>query len=121
MHPELFKVPWIGLSVKSFGTMMVVGFLIAVFVMGRMARRSGYKPEWITNAALYAMLMGIVGARMFYVFHHHKQIGENFFDVFAVWQGGWSFWAASFWQSCFWCFTCSAKNFRCGSIWIFWP
>ncbi len=91
MYPELFKIPWIGLSVKSFGTMMVVGFLIAVFVMGRMARRSGYKPEWITNAALYAMLMGIVGARMFYVFHHHKQIGENFFDVFAVWQGGLEF------------------------------
>jgi phosphatidylglycerol:prolipoprotein diacylglycerol transferase len=91
MHPELFEIPFIHLTVKSYGTMMVVGFLAAVFVMGRMAKQSGYKPEYITNTALYALLTGILGARMFYVFHHRHQFTENFFSVFAVWQGGLEF------------------------------
>jgi phosphatidylglycerol:prolipoprotein diacylglycerol transferase len=40
---------------------------------------------------LYALLTGILGARMFYVFHHHPQFADNFFSVFAVWQGGLEF------------------------------
>jgi phosphatidylglycerol:prolipoprotein diacylglycerol transferase len=91
MHPELFEIPFIHLTVKSYGTMMVIGFLAAVFVMGRMAKQSGYKPEHVTNAALYSLLVGILGARMFYVFHHRHQFTDNFFSVFAVWQGGLEF------------------------------
>lgn len=91
MHPELFEIPFIHLTVKSYGTMMVIGFLAAVFVMGRIAKQAGYKPEDITNIALYALLTGILGARMFYVLHHRHQFTENFFSVFAVWQGGLEF------------------------------
>jgi phosphatidylglycerol:prolipoprotein diacylglycerol transferase len=91
MHPELFEIPFIHLTVKSYGTMMVVGFLAAIFVVGRMAKQAGYKPEYITNTALYSLLVGILGARMFYVFHHSHQFTDNFFSVFAVWQGGLEF------------------------------
>ncbi|MBM4103565.1 MAG: prolipoprotein diacylglyceryl transferase [Planctomycetes bacterium] len=91
MHPELFEIPFIHLTVKSYGMMMVVGFLAAVFVMGRIAKQSGCKPEQVTNAALYSLLVGILGARMFYVFHHRRQFIDNFFSVFAVWQGGLEF------------------------------
>jgi phosphatidylglycerol:prolipoprotein diacylglycerol transferase len=91
MHPELFKIPFVGLTVKSYGTMMVIGFLAAAFVMSRMARQRGYKPEYITNTALYALLVGILGSRIFYVLHHHRQFADNFFSVFAVWQGGLEF------------------------------
>lgn len=70
MHPELFEVPFLHVTVKSYGTLMVVGFLLAVGLMRRMMRKAGQNPECITNAALYALIAGIVGSKLFYVVHH---------------------------------------------------
>ena len=91
MHPELFEIPFLHVSVKSYGTMMVIGFLIAVALMRRLMKRSGQNPEHITNIAMYALISGIIGARVFYVLHHHDLFVGRFREVFAVWQGGLEF------------------------------
>ena len=91
MHPELFEIPFLHVSVKSYGTMMVIGFLVAVALMRRFMKRSGQNPEFITNVAMYALISGIIGARVFYVIHHHDVFIGRFGDVFAVWQGGLEF------------------------------
>ena len=84
MHPELFEIPFLHISVKSYGTMMVIGFLVACWIMRRMMRRSGQKPDYVSNAAMYALLCGVAGARVFYIIHHHVHPA----DWLAVWQGG---------------------------------
>jgi len=38
MHPEFFEIPLIHLSIKSYGLMMVVGFLAAVTVIRYLSR-----------------------------------------------------------------------------------
>ncbi|MCI0499241.1 MAG: prolipoprotein diacylglyceryl transferase [Planctomycetales bacterium] len=88
MHPEFFNIPFLNISVKSYGTLLVIGFLVAVWLMRRMMNRSGQNPEWVTNAAMYALLCGIVGARVFYVLHHREVFSGRPLDAFAVWQGG---------------------------------
>lgn len=85
MHPEIFKIPFINLSIQSFGTMMVVGFLVALWVIRRMAGKIGVNPEWISNAGLYALVTGLVGAKFFYYVHHHDQFAGNFRAVFSGW------------------------------------
>jgi len=85
VHPEIFKIPFINLSIQSFGTMMVVGFLVALWVIRRMAGKIGVNPEWISNAGLYALLTGLVGAKYFYYVHHHEQFVGNFRSVFSGW------------------------------------
>ncbi len=91
MHPELFEVPFLHISVKSYGTMLVIGFLLAALLMRRMMNKAGQNPEWVTNAALYALIAGVVSSRVFYVLHHSAQFEDNFFRVFAVWEGGLEF------------------------------
>jgi len=91
MHPELFEIPLIHLTVKSYGTMMVVGFLVAMWVLRRMAKRAALNPEILSNAALYALISGVIGARLFYVIHYYQQFQGRFFSIFAVWQGGLEF------------------------------
>ena len=91
MHPELFEIPFLHVTVKSYGTMMVIGFLLAVAVMRRLMKRADQDPEFITNIAMYALISGIIGARLFYVIHHHDLYTGRFFQVFAVWQGGLEF------------------------------
>lgn len=89
MHPELFKIPFTGLSVKSYGLMMVLGFLVAMYVIRRLSRGMGENAEHITSAALYSLICGVVGARIFYVVHYWRQFrGRGLLEIFAVWKGG---------------------------------
>ncbi len=91
MHPELFEIPFTDITVKSYGVMLVIGFLAGVGVMRHMARRSGQDPERVTNVGLYALIWGVIGCRIFYVIHNFDQFRDNLWEVFAVWQGGLEF------------------------------
>lgn len=88
MHPELFEIPLVGLTVKSYGLMMVVGFLAAVSIIRYLSRHFTPDPMHITNAALYALIAGVVGARAFFVIHYFDQFRDDPWNVFAIWNGG---------------------------------
>ena len=91
MHPELFEIPFLHVSVKSWGLMVVTGFLVAMFVMRRIMKRIGQDPEHISNAALYSLIAGVAGARLFLVIHHFSQFKDNLLRVFAIWEGAGEF------------------------------
>ena len=91
MHPELFEIPFIHLTVRSFGLMMVIGFLLGFFLLRKLGRKISSNPQLITNLALYCLIAGVVGARIFYVVHHFDQMQRPLVSMFAVWQGGLEF------------------------------
>jgi len=88
MYPELFEIPFTHLTIKSYGLMMVIGFLAAVFVIRRLSRDITPDPQLITNAALYTLIAGVVGSRLFYVIHYFDRFRGDLASVFAIWQGG---------------------------------
>ena len=88
MYPELFKIPFVNLTLKSYGLMMVVAFLAAVFLIRRLAKPIIPNPQFITNAALYSLIAGLVGARIFYIVHYFDRFRGDLLSIFAIWQGG---------------------------------
>jgi phosphatidylglycerol:prolipoprotein diacylglycerol transferase len=88
MHPELFEIPFIHLTIKSYGLMMVIAFLAAISLIRRLSRNITPDPQYITNASLYSLIAGVVGARLFYVIHHFNEFHEHPLSVFAIWKGG---------------------------------
>jgi phosphatidylglycerol:prolipoprotein diacylglycerol transferase len=88
MHPILFEIPFTNLTVKSYGLMMVIGFLSAVFLIRRLSRNITPDPQMITNAALYSLIAGVVGARLFYVIHYFEKFRTDLLAVFSIWEGG---------------------------------
>lgn len=88
MHPELFTIPFTTLTVKSYGLMMVIGFLTAVFIIRRLSKSITPDPQYIINAALYSLIAGVVGGRLFYVIHYFDSFKGNLLSIFAIWQGG---------------------------------
>lgn len=91
MYPELFKIPFINLPLPTYGLMMVTGFLAAVLVMRRLSRDISPNPQFITNTSLYALIAGVIGARLFYVVHYFDSFRTNLLSVFALWHGGLEF------------------------------
>ncbi len=91
MHPIFLRIPLLRLTIWSFGAMTVLGFVMGILLARRLARRSGLDPEVISNVALYCLIVGIAGARVFYVIHHLNQFHGGLLEMIAVWRGGLEF------------------------------
>ena len=68
MHPTLIELGPIPLY--SYGFMMMIGFLVSVHVAARRARRCGADEEFTLNIGLLSLIVGVIGARLFYVVHY---------------------------------------------------
>lgn len=88
MHPKLFEIPFVHLTLWTYGLMMVIGFMSAVYIVRRLSRSFTPDPQYITNAALYSLMAGLFGARLFYVIHYPDRFRGNLLAFFAIWQGG---------------------------------
>ncbi len=70
MYPELFRIPIIDVPLKSYGLMLMLGFLTAIWIGMRRAERVKANPDTILNMGLVALICGVLGARLFYVIHY---------------------------------------------------
>lgn len=72
--------------------MIVIGLLATIFVIRKLSDRIGQplaNKDAITNGALYALIAGVVGSRIFYVVHHYELFrGRPVTSYFAIWEGG---------------------------------
>ena len=72
MHQILFRLPGFlplvgGAPIYGYGVMLVIGFFAAMELAKFLARRSKTDPELFANAALIALVAGVVGARLSHV------------------------------------------------------
>jgi len=95
MYPELFRIPGLGLSIYSYGLMMVIGFFGAVQLAKFLAHRNRLDPELFINAALLALISGVIGARASHVLEnlsdftrHDRTAWQNFLAMINVRSGG---------------------------------
>ena len=95
MHPELFTLPVIGISIKTYGFFLTVGFLSAVWLAMRRAARVKVDPDRVLDVSFLALIFGVGGARVFYVIHYWKTdfaAADNiFFQIIDIRQGGLEF------------------------------
>ncbi len=66
MHPIMLNLP-IGISIKSYGLMMMLGFFAATWWAMHRAGKVKADPDVILNLGFISLISGIVGARLLYV------------------------------------------------------
>jgi len=108
MLQEIFRIPlphflqnWIGkdhIPVFGYGLMIVLGFLAGAQLMKYLARRHGFDGETFVNAALLALVSGVIGARLSHVFENwsaftdpNRSAWDNFKAMLNVSSGGLTF------------------------------
>lgn len=72
MHPELWTIPGLGWSIKSYGFMLMCGFLVSIYLAMRRAARVKADPDLVLNMGFVSLICGVAGARIFYVAHYWK-------------------------------------------------
>ncbi|MBN1436445.1 MAG: prolipoprotein diacylglyceryl transferase [Sedimentisphaerales bacterium] len=91
MRPELFVIPFINVSIKSYGFMMACGFLAALLLARWRSRKLGENPDHITNFSVLTLIAGVIGARLHYVLHRFDHYQEHPAEIFAISSGGLEF------------------------------
>jgi phosphatidylglycerol:prolipoprotein diacylglycerol transferase len=96
MRPTLFYI-W-SVPVRSFGVMVLIGFLLALWYAMSMARKkmAGRKagepgvitPDHMFDFSLMALFVSIIGARILYIVLDWSEFSNNPTDVLKIWTGG---------------------------------
>jgi phosphatidylglycerol:prolipoprotein diacylglycerol transferase len=92
MNPVLFQFgPF---QLNWYGVFIVGGAVLAAWVSSLYAKRSGENPDHIWNILAWALVVGIIGARLYHVFSNPADgLGWPYYrehpgDIFNFWNGG---------------------------------
>lgn len=78
-------------QVRTYAVCILIGILIAAWLTGRRLRQRGVDSGLVFDVAVWAVILGIVAARIFHVITHPSDYLGDQFDlmrIIAVWEGG---------------------------------
>ena len=87
MYPVLIQLGTF--EIRSYGIIVALSFLLGLWLSTKEAKRKGLDPALIQDFALYALLGGIIGARIYYVlFSNPAYFLQKPWEIVAIWHGG---------------------------------
>ncbi len=75
-----FKLEW-------YSLLIVIGATLGIYMILKEAKRYKYPTDFVFNLCFWTIIMGIIGARVYYVLFN-LNLYSNFLDIFKIWEGG---------------------------------
>jgi prolipoprotein diacylglyceryl transferase len=79
------------LSIHSYALCILAGIVAAIIVTGLRLRRRGVEFGAVFDVGIFAVLLGILGGRLYHVLTHpgdYFYAGANPLEILAIWNGG---------------------------------
>ena len=86
MDPIMFSL--FGIDIHWYSVLILVGIIIGIILLEREAKKFKYPKDLIFNICFWAIIMGIIGARLYYVIFNFSYYKNNLLEIFAIWNGG---------------------------------
>lgn len=86
MHPILFKIGPV--TVHTYGLLVAIGLLAGIWMATWQAKKRGLEPELIMDLGFYAIIGGILGARLFFVILNIDFFLVHPLEIIKIWNGG---------------------------------
>jgi phosphatidylglycerol:prolipoprotein diacylglycerol transferase len=86
MVPILFTYK--DLTLHTYGVLLAAGFLLAILLALREARRVGIDSNLLFDLFFYVLLAALLGSRLFYVLTTWGDFAQDPVDIFRFWRGG---------------------------------
>ena len=84
--PVLFELgPF---TIRWYAFLIGLAFVIGIYLTFKESERQGIDPEFFLDFFLWAIPLGIIGARFYYVIFHWQRHRGNLSSLFAIWEGG---------------------------------
>lgn len=77
-----------GFDIAYYGIIIGIGIFSGILLAAHEAKRSGQNPDTYYDLAMYAVILSIIGARVYYVIFSWDDYKDNLLDIFNIRQGG---------------------------------
>ena len=77
-----------GFDIAYYGITIAVGMLAGILVATQVAKRTGQKQEDYIDLAIFGIIFGIIGARIYYVIFAWDMYKDNLLEIFNTRHGG---------------------------------
>ncbi|HZL72509.1 MAG TPA: prolipoprotein diacylglyceryl transferase [Planctomycetota bacterium] len=93
MLPELFRLPFIGLPIHSYGFMIMIGFLLAAYIAVRRGKKLGVDSDLLLDVGIIGLLAGMVGAKINHILQFWEEYAASHgtagaLELFNIGDGG---------------------------------
>jgi len=79
--------------VRWYGLIVITAIGVGVWLTAREAERKGFKKDQIYDGALWVVIGGLIGARLFHVLDHWPhEFAANPIRALYIWEGGLAIW-----------------------------
>lgn len=86
-EPVLFSIG--PLSIRWYGLMFVIGFILGYMIVSRMFKHEGAPEKWLDVLLIYLVVSTIIGARLGHVlFYEWDYYSSHPGEILKVWEGG---------------------------------
>lgn len=86
MYPILLQIGHFEL--RAYGVIFLLAFLVAAWLGEKEAQRKGLGSGLVWDFIVWALVGGLIGARLYYVAFHPSYFLDNPWQIFAIWRGG---------------------------------
>ncbi len=75
-------------EIKFYSFFILAGIFIAWILIKGEAKRFNISSDFVTNLLFWTIIMGIIGARLYYVAFNWDYYSNNISDIYRIWEGG---------------------------------
>ena len=76
------------LTIRWYSLFILIGVLLAYIVIKREANRFKLPSEFMLNLLFWTFIVGVIGARVYYVIFNFGYYKSDLLEIFKVWHGG---------------------------------
>lgn len=77
-----------GKDIFWYALIILTGFILGAVFVAQSAKKRGISTENIWDIALYGLIFGLVGARLYYIIFDFDSVRGSVWNVFKIWEGG---------------------------------
>ncbi|HEX6511349.1 MAG TPA: prolipoprotein diacylglyceryl transferase [Chloroflexota bacterium] len=90
-----------GLAIHWYGLFIALGILVNVPIARRECKRKGLSEDMVFNLAVWCVIFGVIGGRLYYVVQADQPGGFSYYvnhpgEILATWEGGMAFYGMVF-------------------------
>ena len=86
MNPVLIELGPI--SIYWYSLTMLIAILTGSFIFMKTAKKEGYEEAFLSNLIFYGAILGILGARLYYVLFNLDYYLQDPIQIIEIWNGG---------------------------------
>lgn len=86
MNPVIFSVG--SFSLRWYSVLILIGAFLAIVLIKKESKRFNIDQDFIFNLFFWVVIIGFLGARIYYVIFNYSLYKGDVLSIFKIWEGG---------------------------------